>query len=453
MSGDPYISCLYNLIYAINFDGESIFTGVLLVILLFLSAVFSATETSYSSLNIIRIKNLAKTNRKGAKKAKRVYALNKKYSQVIATILILNNLVNLAASAVVTYLFSVKLGLGPNGVLLATVLISILVITFGEIIPKNFAKLYPEKMAYWMAIPLKIMTIVFYPITILFAKVSDRMEEKVENEDERVTATEDELIEIVDTIEKEGVLEQTESEIIKSAINFDDKTISSCMIDKSKVLYVDDSIDFESLIKVIRESPFSRIPVLSKVKNQVIGIVRQRDVFDVLARNDENYKYNLSKLMRAANVVSYRRVLPYALEKMQRQKAHMLIVVDNIRDKDFMGILTLEDVLEEIVGEIYDEGDKLPKGVVEIGHHIFEVSGDVLLEDFFDDYLDDTDYPRTKFKTVGEWTRRLARNIIKIGKVVKYDNITIKITKIEEGLIKAVEVEQFTKQDEDDEDE
>ncbi|MEA4821791.1 MAG: CBS domain-containing protein, partial [Erysipelotrichales bacterium] len=298
-----------------------------------------------------------------------------------------------------------------------------------------------------------IMTIIFYPITILFSKVNDRMEEKVENEDERVTATEDELLEIVDTIEKEGVLEQTESEIIKSAINFDDKTISSCMIDKSKVLYVDDSIDFESLIKVIRESPYSRIPVLSREKNQVVGIVRQRDVFDVLARKDVNYKYSLAKLMRTANVVSYRRVLPYALEKMQRQKAHMLIVVDNIKDKDFMGILTLEDVLEEIVGEIYDEGDKLPKGVVEIGHHIFEVSGDVLLEDFFDDYLDDTDYPRTKFKTVGEWTRRLARNIVKIGKVVKYDNITIKITKIEDGVIKAVEVEQFTKQDEDDEDE
>ena len=110
MSGDPYISCLYNLIYAINFDSETIFTGVLLVVLLFLSAIFSATETSYSSLKIIRIKNLAKTNKKGAKKARRVYALNKKYSQVIATILILNNLVNLAASAVVTYLFSVKLG-------------------------------------------------------------------------------------------------------------------------------------------------------------------------------------------------------------------------------------------------------------------------------------------------------------------------------------------------------
>ena len=435
-----------------NIGGEIALVVILLVILLFLSACFSAMETSYSSLNEIRIKNLAKSSakRKGVKSARRVYNLHRQYSQVIVTVLICNNLVNLAASAIITYFFTSSLGFEEQGVLWSTIIVSVLVIVFGEIIPKNIAKLYPEKIAALLAIPLHILMIVFYPITILFSKATDKIEEKAEEDGkERVTATEDELIEIVDTIEKEGVLEQGESEIIKSAINFDDKTIATCMIERSKVLYVYDTIDFESLVRVIKNCPYSRIPVYSRKKKQVVGIIRQRDVFDILAKDDPHYVFEIRKLMRTANVVSYRRILPYALEKMQKQRAHMLIVVDNIQAKDFLGILTMEDVLEELVGEIYDEGDHLPKNVVEVGHHIFEVKGDVLIEDFFDDYLDDTDYPKTKCRTMGEWIRRLLKSKPHEGQLVDYDNLKIHLTKVQDGYIQAMEIEQFTKQDSD----
>ncbi len=450
MPADPHIPS--SLINSFVFDGEAILYIVIVLLLLCFSAAFSAAETAYSSLNEIRVKQLAKSNRKGAEAARRVYNLYKQYSQLLATILVCNNLVNLAASSIVTFFFTTKLGLGSEGVLWSTIAVSILVIVFGEILPKNIAKLYPEKIATISAIPLRVIIFIFYPFTILFSKVNDKMEERADEGQERVTATEDELIEIVETIEKEGVLEQGESEIIKSAINFDDKTISTCMIDKSQVLFVYDTISFESLVKVISSCPYSRIPVYSSSKKQVMGIIRQRDVFDVLSKNDPNYKYNINKLMRSANVVSYRRNLPFALEKMQRQKSHMLIVVDNIREKEFLGILTLEDVLEELVGEIYDESDKLPKEVVEIGHHIFEVSGDALIEDFFDDHLDDTDYPRTKSILMKDWVKKLAKGKkLKVDMVLTYDNLTIKITKLDEnGQIISLEVQQFTKQDDDD---
>lgn len=449
MSPDPI---LLNVFTDTSTPGRSALIIILLVVLIILSACFSATETAYSSLNEIRVKNLAKmnANKKGVKNARRVYNLYQRYSQVISTILIGNNIVNLAASAIVTYLFTNSLNLGGQGVLWATIVVSVVVIIFGEIIPKNIAKLYPEKIASWMSVPLQIILFVFYPITILFSKAADRAEEHVEEKGEHVTATEDELLEIVDTIEKEGVIEQGESEIIKSAINFDDKIITSAMIDKSKVLYVYDTIDFENLVQVIKNCPYSRIPVYSRKKKQVVGIIRQRDVFDILAKDDPKYVFNIYKLMRIANVVSYRRILPYALEKMQKQRAHMLIVVDNIKEKDFLGIVTMEDLLEELVGEIYDEGDKLPKNVVEIGHHIFEVKGDVLIEDFFDDYLDDTDYPRTECTTMGDWIKRKLKKKPHEGDEVIHDNIKIKVTSVKDGYISAMEVEQFTKQDDDD---
>jgi putative hemolysin len=422
------------------------------IVLVILSATISATETAYSALNNIRVKNLAKGRSEAADKAKLVYSLVGEFPSLLASVLILNNIVNITASSLVTYLFVIRLGLGSLGAIIATVVVATLVIIFGEIIPKNIAKIYPEKVAFIFARPLQIAMIVLKPITALFSRVSTRIEELGENDESRVTATEKELVEIVETIEKEGVLEQTESEIIKGAIHLDDKTVSQIMSPKDKVLFVQDDIEFEELIQVLRKSVYSRIPVYSKSKKTIIGILRQRDVFDYITRSGYEQKFDIYKVMRVANFISYRRNLSYALEKMQRLKSHMLIVVDNIQEKQFQGILTLEDILEELVGEIYDESDRLPKGVVEIGHHIFEVNPESKLEDLFDDYLDDTDYPSTSAVSVGAWVKQMVKGKkLKEGLEVTYDNLIIKIIKVNGKIIEKLEITQLTKLDEDDE--
>ena len=422
------------------------------IVLLILSAMISATETAFSALNSIRVKQIAKGRSDEAEIAKLVFKLISEFPSLLASVLILNNLVNISASSLVTYLFVIRLNLGSSGAVIATVIVSIFVITFGEIVPKNIAKLYPEKVAFMFARPLNISIIILKPLTSLFSRVSDRIEVMGNGEENRVTATEKELVEIVETIEKEGVLEQTESEIIKGAIHLDDKSVSQIMNPKDKVLFVYEDIEFDELIQVLRKSVYSRIPVYSKKKKTIIGVLRQRDVFDYITRSGYEQKFDIHKVMRSPHFISYRRNLVYALEKMQRLKSHMLIVVDNVQDKDFQGILTLEDILEELVGEIYDESDRLPKRVVEIGHHIFEVNPETSIEDLFDDYLDDTDYPSTNAKNVGAWVKAMFKGKeLKEGNQVTYDNIIIKINKLEVKTIKSIEITQLTRIDDDDE--
>ncbi len=450
MNIDPW--CLSaNILLGVGIGARSILYIIILILLLSLSAMFSASEMAFSTLNIFRVKQNMKGNKPDSKQAKNVYKWMKKYPKLLTTVLIGNNLVNLGASSLVTYIFTSSFNLGGYGVLIATILVSILVITFGEILPKNIAKNYPEKVAYLFVYPLSIVIRILTPISWLFYKLNNRLINRINSEDEeRVTATENELLDIVDTIEKEGVLEREESAIIKSAINFDEKTVDDAMIKKEKVVALYNDAKLQDIIKVVDQSKYSRYPVLSRKTGKVIGVIRQRSLFTYLIQHYQNTtEFDIHDIISPPRYVSYRRILPYALEKMQRDKNHMLIVVDNVKDKDYLGILTMEDVLEEIVGEIYDEYDHLPVGVVEIGLNNFEVKGNVKVEDFFDDFLEDTKFPNTKFVTMGEWVKRLFKNRLKVGAIVRYDNIDIKITECDNTSIQAMEIEELTKIDDD----
>lgn len=414
--------------------------------LVVLSALFSATETAFSSLNEIRVKQLTKTSHgRKLKQAKRVSKLMKDYGAILSTVLVGNNLVNLSASALVTYLFSVSLQLGEQGVFIATLVVSVVIIILGEIFPKNLAQVYATRFALFISLPFSWFVFILRPITFWFSKIHSRIEDSVEDEDEKVTATEEELLEIVETIEKEGVLEQTESEIIQSAIKFDDIEVEKIMVPKEQTTYLFDDDNFQKVVETFTIKKYSRIPVVHRASEQVIGILRQQAVFDALARQKAPI---VTELMSVPVFISQKRLLPYALEKMQQQKAHMAIVVDNLRNRTFIGILTLEDILEEIVGEIYDEYDELPTDIVEIGHHIFEVSGHVELEELFDRHLDETNFPKTTHVTLGPWVKSISNSNLKPGDELKYDNLLIKVLDVNLNQIKRVEIHQYTKHDE-----
>ena len=422
----------------------SITTIIVLGVLLILSGFFSATETAFSSVNTIRLKQYARSSKKKlARRAKLVLKLQEDYAIFLSTVLVGNNIVNLTSASLATYLFTTGLGMGESGVLLATVIMTILVIIFGEIVPKTIARLWSEKFAMFAARPISILVIVFKPITILFGKFDEKVSAMVDEED-RVTATEEELIDIVEKIEKEGVLEHQESELIQSAINFDSISVRNVMTMKEDVAYLHANDNFEVVAKFFEDNQFTRAPVYDEEHDSVLGIIHQRDVYSCYVDNE---KKTAKELMTEAIYISHRRLLPYALEIIQKNKTHLVVVVDNLKEKHFLGIVTLEDILEELVGEIYDEYDDSPTNVFEIGNHLYQVDGKVSLDDLFDNYLTETDFPRTKTTNVKDWVKEL---VIDIDKNVElyYDNLFIKVLEVADEEVKLVEIEVLTDYDE-----
>lgn len=409
-----------------------VYIGIL-VVLICLSALFSATETAFSSANLIRIKQFGA---KGDKRAIKAYYLLKEFTAVITAILICNNVVNILATSIATFLLAQYFN--ELGVLMATVLMTIIIVLFGEIAPKLIAKDNAEKIVINLT-PLIILIIkVLSPII----KVAVNVQDHLSDDEVDVTATEEELLQIVHTIEKEGVLDQDERELIESAITFDDKMVRDVMRARSSVTFIFDDAQADEILSMIKTHKYSRIPVVNHENLQVIGIIRERDILECLL---DNQKILMVKLIRPVISVSQRSKLPDVLEKLQKSREHMAIVVENKRNLNFVGVVTLEDILEEIVGEIYDEYDDLPKYVIEIGHHTYEIEGSAPIHQFFDEYLDQ-EPPKTKARNFAGWIHELSLGKrVTVGRRYKYENFILRVLSIDDGRISKIELEVLSK--------
>lgn len=412
-------------------DGSHIGLIITLVVLITLSACFSASETAYSSLNVIRLKQMA---RNGDRRAKTAYANVKNFTSLITTILIGNNVVNILATSIMTSLATELLA--SAGVAVATGVMTVLILAFGEITPKIVAKAKAEHIALLMAKPLSIMITVFHPITFFVEKIQAHWEKKLEIE--TVTATEDELLEIVSTIEQEGVLEQEERELIESVIEFDDKNVRDIMVPRDKVVFLYDNATYDQLKMILREHKLSRLPIISYETTEVVGILRVRDVLDALLQEQDII---IKELMQPPVFVSQRKKLPAVLEDIQKSREHMAIVEESQTSHVYVGIVTLEDVLEELVGEIYDEYDPLPNHVLEIGHHTFQIDGKVGLIDFFDTYVDDQNAPKTGARTFSAWVFELnSHRKVRKGREIAFENFEIKVLDTKDGMASKIEL-------------
>ena len=393
----------------------------ILIILIGISALCSMTETALSSVSIIRIKAKA---RKGDKKSIKVYRLVKKYSETVTTILIFNNIVNILSTSLATYIFSKSLG--SSGVAYATIIMTIVILMFGEITPKIFGKNNALDIMYKVTPIFTVLVNIMFPIT----KLVQKFENKFNKNEKKITATEDELLEIVQTIEYEGVLNQGESELIQNAVSFDDKRVSSVMLKKEDVIFLYDDASEQTIRDIISSQKYSRIPVICRNTNKVIGIVHEGDLIDDILNNK---KISIQSLIKDVIYITPGRKLSYALDKIQKSRMHMAIVVDNSEDHNFLGIVTLEDIIEELVGEIYDEYDDLPQNVVEIGLHTFQINPNIEVKYFFNNYLENTEVPNIKSKTFVGWLKELDSNRIKKNAEFQYKNIKMKILSIDAG--------------------
>lgn len=406
---------------------------ILIVILLFLSSFYSSAETSLTSLNVIRIKSIGKLRSKKNHRVNIIFKLVKNYNTTLTTILIGNTLVNIAIGTLSTILFMDNFKLPTSyGPIISTLISAAIVLIIGEIIPKSIAKLHPETVALNYAYILYFLNIIFYPFTFIIKLFQIKSN--------KPTSSEQELIELISIIEREGVIEKAERDLIESAIKFDEKSVFQAMHPKSKIKYIYDDTSAKTIKQLYLEEKYSRLPILDHNNGSVIGIL---NVKEFIIQMLENEHPDLLKLMLPPIFISKRAKLNEALELLQGERMHLAIVCNNKEKKDFNGIITLEDVLEELVGEIYDETDEI--GLIqEVGTHKFLVDGSSKLEVLFKRYLKKKP-PNSNNQTVQEWymMKIKEKKIRKNSPVFKFRNFSFKVIKIKKNVA-VFEVEVFT---------
>ena len=353
-------------------DGSSIFMITALIVLIMLSAFFSASETAYSSLNMIRLKSRAED---GDKQAAKVLALAERYDSLLSTILIGNNIVNIGASSLATVLFSRLLGnaYGPTA---STIVMTLLVLTFGEITPKSMAKEMPESIAMAFAPALGALVAVFGPLNFIFGKWKSFLAGRFYT-DEKDTITEGELVTMVSEAEKDGELTNRESELIRSAIEFDDVEAQDVLTPRVDVIAVADDTPMDEVTETFADSGYSRLPVYHETIDNIIGVVHEKDCFAAMRKGDEDVK--LESLIGPTLYTTSVTPISALLRTLRESKHHMAVVVDEYGGT--AGIITLEDILEELVGEIWDEHDEVVEDIRQQSDGSWLIAGGASVDD------------------------------------------------------------------------
>ncbi|MCR5055585.1 MAG: hemolysin family protein [Clostridia bacterium] len=318
--------------------------AIILICLVF-SALFSASETAYSSLSKARLTILAKENRKGAGRALKLYD---RYNTILTTILIGNNLVNIIMAAAATTMFIEMIG--GSGPAVSTAVITVLVLVFGEILPKSLAKDYPERFACFISLPLDAASKLFFPLAFLFEKLKSVIA-RILGPKEDTSFTTDELLVMFEEGEKEGALDADESELLSNTVEFLDCLVSEVLVPRNQITAVEVRTPKKKIADIFEETDYSRLPVYQKDPDHIIGILHRSDFITA----DGLSKEPLKKLCSKPVFLSLNTEAGDALKVLQENNAQMGIVLDT--DKHFAGIVTMEDLLEEIVGEIEDEHD------------------------------------------------------------------------------------------------
>lgn len=394
---------------------------IALCFLVFTSAYFSASETAFSSLNKIRIKNLAL---KGNKRALLTLSLADDYDKLLSTILIGNNIVNIVAASLATVLFVGYFG--DSGVAISTIVMTIVVLIFGEISPKSLAKEFPEKFAMFSSPVLKFLTIVLTPINYLFKLWKTLLSKlfKVSNND---VITEEELLTIVDEAQEGGTLEVHEHELIKSAIEFDNLDASYVLTPRVDLISAEVNQSVDEIATLFLESGYSRLPVYEGTIDNILGILHEKDFYAFVMHGNQSVLAVLRPALRIVITLK----LSKLLRRLQQSKSHIAIVTDEYGGTE--GIVTLEDIIEELVGEIWDEHDDIAasveKDLVKVSENKYQVLGSFNINKFFEMFhIYEEELEST---TVGGWVLEQLGTIPDVGDHFTYENFFVVVTELE----------------------
>ena len=415
-----------------------------LVILVGFSAFFSASETAFSSLNQIRLKSRAED---GDSSAARVLAMAEQYDKLLSTILIGNNIVNIAAASIGTILFTQMLG-AERGATMSTIVLTIIVLIFGEVTPKSLAKEMPEKVATAVSPFLVLLMALMTPLTWLFTQWKKLLGHFVHS-GEADTITEGELMTMVSEAENDGDLTDRESELIRSAIEFDDVEVEEILTPRVDVVAVEDDIPLEELAQTFAESGYSRLPVYHGTIDNIIGVVHEKDFY--IARLKKATK--IDDLVVPTLYTTGSTQISQLLRTLREQHHHLAVVVDEYGGTE--GIITLEDILEELVGEIWDEHDEVTEDFRKQSDGSWLVSGSASVDDLYEE-LDLPEEEDIDSNTVNGLVQEKTCHLPKVGDrftLGEYDGVVTRTAKrrvTEVRLTPAAPAEDAEKDDEKD---
>lgn len=377
-------------------DNSDLGKIVLIIMMMIFSALFSSTETAYSSVNKLRLKNY---EAQGNRKAATALRLANKFDEVLTAVLIGNNIVNIAMSSLSTLLF-VSI-FGKSGAGISTAVITVLVLMFGEVLPKSYAKKNAEKLAIFFAPPLSALVTVLKPAVLILNKMSSMLS----SGEEAPSVTEDELKYMIDEIEEQGVIEEQESELVKSALEFDEISVDEILIPRVKVIGVEINSTIDEIKEMFTTEMYSRLPVYEKSLDDIIGIITNKAFFKMLVEGGNDIMSIIQEVPHIADC----KLISEAMRDMQRSKVHLAVVIDQYGGTK--GIVTLEDIIEELVGEIYDEDDEIVARIVKLAPNKFEIAGDMNVNDMLEQLDIDEDLVHTEYNSVGGWVTEVMEHI------------------------------------------
>lgn len=398
-------------------DSQTTNLILIFAVLLAMSAYFSATETAFSSLNRIRLKNMANS---GNKKAIQTLLFSEDFDRVLTTILIGNNIVNIASASVATVIFTTAYG--NAGVTISTIVTTVLVLVFGEITPKSLAKESPESFAMFSTPILKFLSYVLYLLNYLFS-LWKRVLSRVFKSRNRHTITQEELITLVDEAESEGGLDSHEGELIRSAIEFNDLAVREILTPRVKVIALNEKSSVDQIRKAFTFHGFSRLPIFNENVDRIIGVIHEKDFYNMLNEGEED----ISSIIKSIVAVAPQTKISELLRRLQHSKSHLAVVVDE--HGGTMGIVTLEDILEELVGEIWDEHDDVVEYFTKLEEDKYLVSCNAELDLLFEKFNLKSKSEDYNAMTVGGWVIHEFGRIPDMGDSFRFENLSVTVTK------------------------
>lgn len=384
---------------------------IVMIILVIFSAFFSSAETAFSSLNKVKLKSME--NSRNEKKIERTLKLSNDYDMVLSTILIGNNIVNIASTSIATLFFTGLLGDNSDlGATVSTIVMTIVVLVFGEVTPKTIAKEKAEGYAILAAPIVKLFVIIFYPFNLLF-RGWKLLLNKIFGLGKYDTVTEEELKTYVDEAHTGGEIDENESELIRSSIEFDDLYVSDILTPRVDVEAVEKYWKLSDIEKVFKSSRYSRLPVYIGDIDHIVGVIHYQDFEEIRQRGLKS----LRTIIKPVATVSPDTKISKLLRICQKNKTHLTVVVDEFGGTE--GIVTLEDIIEELVGEIWDEHDEVQIDIEQIGSNEYLVDGSASVDKLFE-YFNITGSDNSEVTTVNGWIMENTDKIPEAGDSFDY---------------------------------
>ena len=421
---------------------------VVIFVMICLSAYFSASEIAFNSANKMRLRKSADG---GSYTAKIAYGICEKFTTSLSAILIGNNLANIAVSTCTTLivmdLFRDNIALAST---IATILITVIILIFGEIVPKVLSKQHADTVARVIAIPTRILTVLLIPVVFLVMALLFVLRKiwGSDHKDDEPTVTEEELASIIDTVEEEGVINEEQSELLQSTLEFSDTTIEKIMTPRIDVTAINIDDEEEKILDLLSDmSQFSRLPVYEDSIDNIVGVLSLTRYYKMAL---ENEKPDIRSLILKPCKLHKTMKLPAALAKLREAKMHLAIVIDEYGGT--LGVVTMEDILEELVGEIWDDTDVIITECVATGENTYEVIGDMNLDDFFDEVaFTKPEGFACEYSTIGGWAIEMLEADPHVGDSFRYENLFVIVATMDEERVTKLTVLVETKAGEDEE--